>query len=367
MVMSDISRTLVRELERFYETANVAELPQNVEQIENLLASLLGEYVVTYLVGADPQTKRCSLPNMIMHRRILYEVKVDVRDIIRGDNIAITILNSGRVQSAKLVREKTDLDGCGTFTRLAILADPAFADRLQGISSMAKSIYETGYSWLLEFIRQHVAWLETELAKELYRILRSAFPGEKAELSGRIWFLVIERDSAGTSRGFFVFDQLRAESTFVALTRAREQTGRSPAQLFAHFLAATLDFEKMHSRYVIETKRPLDKKLRESQYLDQAPVFTITEEALYPESVYLYPVVPVGSGFLIAVFPSNLASDIVPALDNCLLDLQKAFRERREFASRTLKKLKQYRQAIADPRFIGVAAASFIKTMLEPS
>lgn len=364
--------SLISELSQIYRFRPDSDLTSDIGNIEDWLSARVWEELTDYFVKNVPGARGSDSPGIFLLGNEPFETKMREMgpSIPSGLGLSVLSLKRSNQLSNPVAQERLSLEGCGTYSNAELSLDGRLAGHAESLLGIVKDIYETGYSWLHEYIRDCVSRLESDLSRRLYGLLRSNFPGEDSELAKNVWFLMVANDNSGAPRGFFVLDKIHSEHTFTLLDAARCQTSKSTATLFSHFLTASLAFDEMHSRIAVESGNLIDKNLPESLYHQRLPELVLAEGILYSDSVSLMPIVRDGrEGYLVAVFPTKLKNQIVPTLTSCCDELRKLFCDRRDLARRALHKILSYRSTIITPEVgevAGAFAAGFLKRLPEP-
>ncbi|MFC1713669.1 hypothetical protein ACFL6S_08375 [Candidatus Poribacteria bacterium] len=337
MLDSDLlKQEIIALLDREFSKVPVGQLPGCIELIENRIIENLNRNLFAFLSNTIDGVRVSRDSTTIFIDEIPFNLLIGNRDLLKSKTLGIALLCAkSEFAKSKLIRQLSSIEGFGRYSSFEIIIPPTLEQYIGGIIQIVHTILDTGYSWLREFIRRKISSLETNLADELHSYLRQIFASiPKQGLVENIWLGVVDR-----SRGFYILDKISTEKTIRILTKKKEETILSPAQLFAHLLTTALPFNHMHAKLAVSTGKCIDADLRTSKYLDDAPAFELAEEAVFMSRVNcVFAIVREGNQYLISAFPKNMKDDILPVLESHSQKLATIFR-RNKSKARTIWKI----------------------------
>jgi hypothetical protein len=307
-------------LPRLYGSTTASELVTALDLIDTTLLHTVTEEVTEYLISTHPNAKRSSQPGVVVCGDSFFEITTGQRDLVSPSALAVVVLRVQGPRHLRLVRAKGRLTGCSRFETITAIIDPELGGCVDAVLGLAQATLDSGYAWLLEFVRTQIRSLESALALKLYGYSRQMLSNDLARW---LWFVVIWPQTGGV----YLFDRISADAALDALTEERGATSESPAALFGHLLTTAVPFDQMFSRTVIETGECLDVQLVTAAYRDSASGYAVAEDVLYtPKVATLYPVVREGLAFLLAVFPADRRDSILPVLQEHQQELRRFLR-----------------------------------------
>lgn len=181
----------------------------------------------------------------------------------------------------------------------------------ENISEIVRIIYMASYSWVRNTLECGIANLEKGFTSELYTYLEMIFEKEcKTELLDKIWFSIFSEKN-----GYYALDSRAIDRTLEILTKRKYVSEYSPAYHLASLLGLDMPYHQSFSQYAITEKGYHQFSLQSAAYISDMSHILQTEQQMTEGADYaIFHLTKVADRQLVASFPSNYSTDILPVL-----------------------------------------------------
>lgn len=247
------------------------------------------------------------------------------------------------------------LETRGRVREIQIQVDERLAVLFDGASELCKTVFEVGYRWLEERVKNAIGVFRSDVAAAVYSKLRVLL---SVDLANQIWLGVFIEVIGHYLLGP---DQIR-----VALDRAGERRlhiPQSPLEAVTRFATAVFPFEKSLSRDAFVENRIIQRGIHAAPY---APTgIQLAEEQVYRiDRISIQPLVREGPTLLTAAYPIEIESNVAPSLETVKPVLKALLEERANDLHRCMAMLRASRVSSDLFPKLAEGAGAFIKGLL---
>lgn len=206
---------------------------------------------------------------------------------------------------------RAKIDGYGHFSGVSISVPKTLVLPADELVHVTKTIYETGYEWLLEFCQQTLATLTDSLSIQLYGYLRRIFSGHLNPALADSVYLGLA-DSSGV---IYLFDHVAAHRVVTVFQKGKTHQSLSPLVLSSELLTSAIDFEKSFNKEAIALGDGIDVNLADARYFEDEPIYDVAERLLLATTgVSFFPITVIAGQCLSCWFPTSVRADVLPIL-----------------------------------------------------
>lgn len=356
---SDSRVGLLGALDRRFRRLPTADELARLDDVEDYLQAVCQTRLLSLLNRRRPSDRR-SLGNVVDVNGQPYILKMQPAiDRSRRLIVLLQDVREPKVQADSYVRFHDALpSSIGKFDQVCAALPTIFGTEWCDRAWEAiVDVYQTGYFWLDERVRDALSELENEFEQQtLRRLQRQIFIHGRGALSDKIWLVMVAE-----GRVYYAVDADVSRRVMTSAISYAEMLQEGPASITAGLLANSIPLSVSFSKTAIETGETIEMSLAAAPYQDHAEDFQTSQGAIYEKEMALTPLVGDKRAFLLAAYPSAIKSEVVDVLVDARTDLEQYLSEARARVRPALTRLGRKSDLADAAEVVGRFAGAFLR------
>jgi len=273
--LSKIRSKLLNNLELLFGNLPESSLSITIDQVEDFCKSFIKNCIIDY--ANDKGLKIDKSNYFIFYDKNIFQIEI-VPDIFNPDILNIAILKMGIKNFRKKPKPHVmKIDSCGKYNKIQIYILNESVININEIAGIVETIFNTGYSWLLEKLRKTIIQTEENFTNDLLSFIRQFFLSVQKEKLLDVIYLLLVLDN----KVIYVLDRFVSEK-IIQQTRKRQITiDQSPAKLAAELFSKFLPYNLSFSKVTLNEGKRIDIDSREAQYRSNLSIFELAEQTIF--------------------------------------------------------------------------------------